>query len=282
MAQYAPACAPAKTVLVEHDITFDLYRQMLAQGDDWELRRQLPRWIAFETDAWKRVDRVVTMSAKDQAMAPASVCLPNGVDLARFRSSPSPPDPHRLLFIGSFAHLPNLLAIDFFLRECWPYLASFAPTLHIVAGARHEYFLDRYSDRVQPDFKHPGIQLDGFVADVRPAYEKAAVVIAPLLVSAGTNIKIMEAMAMSKAVVSTPAGVNGLDLTSGSGVLVANTGGEMAAAIGDLLTNPERRDTLQSQARQTVERRFDWDAIALRQKKMYEELRLGYDNENGA
>ncbi len=282
MAQYAPACAPAKTVLVEHDITFDLYRQMLAQGDDWELRRQLPRWIAFETEAWRRVDRVVTMSSKDQAMVPAAVCLPNGVDLKRFRASSSQPDPRRLLFIGSFAHLPNVLAIDFFLRECWPRLASLAPTLHVVAGARHEYFLGRYRDRVQPDFKQPGIQLDGFVADVRPAYEKAAVVIAPLLASAGTNIKIMEAMAMSKAVVSTPAGVNGLDLTRASGVLVVNGGAEMADVIRDLFTDPERRRTLERQARQTVERRFDWDAIALQQKQMYEELRLSYDNENGA
>ena len=58
----------------------------------------------------------------------------------------------------------------------------------------------------------PGIVVEGFVADVRPAYQRAAVVVAPLVASAGTNIKILEAMAMGKAMVSTPAGVNGLDL----------------------------------------------------------------------
>jgi glycosyltransferase involved in cell wall biosynthesis len=107
---------------------------------------------------------------------------------------------------------------------------------------------------------------------VRPAYEKAAVVIAPLLASAGTNIKVMEAMAMGKAVVSTPAGINGLDLTPGSDVVVVETGVEMAAAIKDLLTNPAKRKSIERRARATVEQKFDWDAIAREQKQMYYEL----------
>ena len=69
MAQYAPDCAPARTILVEHDITYDLYAQMLATGnDDWEIRRQHELWTSFETAAWRQVDRVVTMSEKDRAL----------------------------------------------------------------------------------------------------------------------------------------------------------------------------------------------------------------------
>jgi len=272
MAQYAVDCGPAKTVLVEHDITLDLYQQLLAQGEDWEVRRQLQRWTTFETAAWKQVDRVVTMSRKDQAIAPGSVCLPNGVDLQRFRPVSSPPDSRRVLFIGSFAHLPNLMAMDFFVRECWPALHPLGATLHVISGSRHEYFLERYRDRVQPDLRQPWVELEGFVADVRPAYERAAVVVAPLLASAGTNIKIMEAMAMGKAIVSTPAGVNGLDLTAGHDVVVVNTGAEMADAVRDLLENPEKRRLIEEHARETVERRFDWDEIAREQKRLYEEL----------
>ena len=272
MAQYAAACKPAKTILVEHDITLDLYQQLLAQGEDWEVRRQLHRWTAFETAAWRQVDRVVTMSGKDQAMVPGSACLANGVDLDRFRPSASQPDPRRLLFIGSFAHLPNLMAIDFFLRECWPLLTTLGTTLHVIAGSRHEYFLERYRDRVQPPLDQPRVELEGFVSDVRPAYERAAVVVAPLLASAGTNIKIMEAMAMGKAIVSTPAGVNGLDLTPGEDVVVVNTGPEMAAAIRHLIENPETRRALESHTRKTVERRFNWDEIAEEQARLYSEL----------
>ncbi len=280
MAQYAADCAPAKTILVEHDVTLDLYQQLLAQGDDWELRRQLERWIRFETAAWRRVDRVVTMSEKDRALVLAHalvVCLPNGVDLERFRATGGAPEPRRLLFIGSFAHLPNVLAVDFFLREVWPQLKARGAALHIIAGGRHQYYLDRYKDRVQPDLAQPdlaqqGIEIEDFVADVRPAYERATLVVAPLVASAGTNIKIMEAMAMGKAVVSTPAGINGLDLNPGTDVMVAKTGDGMTRAILDLLDNPARRQDMEREARSTVERSFGWDVIARRQKQLYEEL----------
>jgi glycosyltransferase involved in cell wall biosynthesis/GT2 family glycosyltransferase len=281
MAQYAADCAPAKTVLVEHDVTLDLYQQLLAQGDDWELGHQLERWVRFETAAWLQVDRVVTMSDKDRALilghglpAAKTLCLPNGVDLERFRPAARAPDPRRLLFIGSFAHLPNVLAVDFFLREAWPQLKTGGATLHIIAGARHQYYLDRYRDRVEPELLQPGIEIEDFVADVRPAYERATLVVAPLVASAGTNIKIMEAMAMGKAIVSTPAGINGLDLNPGSDVLVANTGTEMARAILDLLRDPARRQAIEREARFTVECKFDWDVIARRQRQLYEELVL--------
>ncbi len=279
MAQYAADCAPAKTVLVEHDVTFDLYRQLLAQGDDWELRRQLERWIPFETAAWRDVDCVVTMSEPDRQLAishgvlPAhAACIANGVDLERFQPSGPPSDARRLLFIGSFAHLPNVLALDYFLREVWPRIQPLGPSLHIIAGSRYSYFLERYRDRVQLDLTGPGIEVDDFVADVRPAYRRAAIVVAPLVASAGTNIKIMEAMAMGKAIVSTPAGINGLDLDPGRDVIVAATPEEMARAIGELFENPAARESLEREARRTVERDFDWNTIAARQNKLYRRL----------
>lgn len=274
MAQYASDCRPARTVLVEHDITFDLYEQLLRQDGDWEVRRQLERWRRFETQAWRAVDCVVTMSDKDRAVVRGARAetLPNGVDLTRFRPSGRDPDPNRILFIGSFAHLPNLLAVDFFLREVWPSLAAARPTLHIIAGSRHRYFMDHYRDRVQVDLDREGIEVEDFVSDVRPAYERAALVVAPLTASAGTNIKILEAMAMGKAIVSTPAGINGLDLAPGSEVLVTPAGAEMAAAVVDLFRDRERRRALERQARATAEARYGWDVIARKQKKLYESL----------
>jgi GT2 family glycosyltransferase/glycosyltransferase involved in cell wall biosynthesis len=272
MAQYAADCGPARTILVEHDITLDLYQQLLEQGEDWELRRQFRRWSQFETAAWTRVDRVVTMSEKDRktAQSARAVCLPNGVDLQRFHPSSIEPEPRRILFIGSFAHLPNVLAVDFFLREAWPALEAAGAALHIIAGRQHQYYLDYYRDKVRVELQRPGIEVEDFVADVRAAYDRAEVVIAPLVASAGTNIKIMEAMAMGKAVVSTPAGINGLDLDDA--VMVAKTGAEMAAAIRALIDDPPSRRALEKRAREKVERDYDWDAIAASQKRLYEEL----------
>src|SRR5579872_6641915 len=113
MAQYARDCAPARTVLVEHDITYDLYAQMLAREEDWETRRQYTRWLKFEKQAWGAVDRVVVMSARDSTAIDGSVVIPNGVDLKRFTPSQCVPEPRRLLFVGSFAHKPNVLALEF-------------------------------------------------------------------------------------------------------------------------------------------------------------------------
>ncbi|MEO7144473.1 MAG: glycosyltransferase, partial [Bryobacteraceae bacterium] len=273
MAAYAGDCAGTRTILVEHDITFDLYAQMLKQKDDWETRREWKRWARFERAAWKHFDCVVTMSEKDRRTVTGvrSVCLPNGVDLERFRPSGGAPEPDRLLFIGSFAHFPNVLAIEFFLREAWPELARRGARLHIIAGSRHRYFLERH--RTHLDLDQPGIEVEDFVSDVRPAYERAMVAIAPLVASAGTNIKIVEAMVMGKAIVSTPAGVNGLDVTPGRDVVIARTGPEMAGMIASLLDHPEERQTLEREARHTVERQYDWDAIARQQAELYHSLR---------
>jgi glycosyltransferase involved in cell wall biosynthesis len=269
LAQYAPDCAPARTILVEHDITFDLCQQLLRFDDRWEARRELGLWREFETGAWRTVDRVVTMSEQDRRMVTSTpaVTLANGVDLERFRpevGQASWPVTRRILFIGSFAHRPNVMAVEFFLNEVWHLLHEVS--LHIIAGARHEQYT------VAADVAQPGITLDGFVADVRPAYQRAALVVAPLVASAGTNIKVLEAMAMGKAVVSTPAGVNGLDLTPGEDFVLVRTAQEMADAIEKLLTQPAGRAHIEAAARARVERDYSWDSIARAQSALYREL----------
>jgi GT2 family glycosyltransferase/glycosyltransferase involved in cell wall biosynthesis len=263
MAQYAPDCAPAKTILVEHDITFDLYAQLLARPETsgYETRRQHELWKRFETAAWRQVDRVVTMSDQDRARIAGAVTIPNGVDLDRFQPSETVPEPRRLLFIGSFRHRPNVLAVRFFLREVFPKLRDV--TLHVIAGPEHERFWD---------LRHAGVEVQGFVADVRPAYRRAAVVIAPLVASAGTNVKILEAMAMGKAIVSTEAGIHGLTLERGRDLIVTNDPAAMAAAIARLLEDRAARAELERRARLTVEQRYGWDAIAREQRALYEGL----------
>jgi len=264
MAQYAPDCGSAATILVEHDITYDLYAQMLANQEDWENRRQFHRWVPFEQAAWGSVTRVVTMSEQDRRKIPGSAAIPNGVDLERFRPSSDAPVPRRLLFIGSFAHRPNVLAIEFFLREVRPLLKGV--TLHVIAGRDYTRFWD---------LQQEGVEVEGFVSDVRPAYHRATAVIAPLVASAGTNIKILEAMAMGKAIVSTESGIHGLALDPGRDVLIANQPGEFAAAVHRLLDSPAEREAVETHARRSAEERYGWDAIAREQKKLYELLLRG-------
>lgn len=282
MAQYADACHPAKTILVEHDITFDLQQQLLATSPGsgparMELEQQLRKWRAFETAAWSTVDCVVAMSAKDAQSVSARwvACLPNGVDCDRFQPSASEPDVRRLLLIGSFAHLPNLLALEYFVNEIWPKLGP-GYTLHVIGGARHDYYLDYFRDRISVDLNQPGIEIEGFVADVRGAYNRAAIVLAPLTASAGTNIKVLEAMAMGKAIVSTEAGVNGIDITPNHDFLLSESPAQMAEQISALATDSALRKSIERNARQTA-MLYDWRSIGQRQAALYESLRTPRD-----
>ena len=275
MALYAEDCEPLPTLLVEHDVTIDLYAQLHAQRGDWETAEQLKRWRTFETKAWGDVSCVVTMSGRDAKMIEGSqrtVVLPNGVDPDWFRPSRQEHEPKRILFIGSFAHLPNLMALRFFMEESWPALRRAGARLHVIAGADPEYWLNLYKDRISIDPSGPDIELEAFVADVRPAYARASVVIAPLLASAGTNIKILEAMAMGKAIVSTAAAVHGLDIEPDSDVVIATTGEEIVREVQALFEDPDRRQRLERRARNTAERRFDWQVIGRRQAELYRSM----------
>jgi glycosyltransferase involved in cell wall biosynthesis len=104
--------------------------------------------------------------------------------------------------------------------------------------------------------------MHGFVSDLLPLYETAHIVAAPLPLSAGTNIKVMEALACQRAVVSTPVGVQGLGLKHQSDAIICELGEEFAAAICSLIENPEMRDEIARRGRATAEARFGWNAIA--------------------
>lgn len=275
MGLYADDCRGTPTVLVEHDVTVDLYRQLLQERDAWETREQFRRWERFERALWGKVACVVAMSQRDAAMIEGArriEVLENGVDLERFSPAAEEPEPRRLLFIGSFAHLPNLLGLEAFLRLAWPRLRAAGSKLHIISGADPEHYLDLYKDRVQVSLDDSRIEWESYVADVRPAYRRAEIVVAPLLASAGTNIKILEAMAMGKAVAGTPAAFHGLEVEDGLDALIVAGVEEMADALLRLMEAPEARKAMERAARRTAEARYGWDSIARRQAELYESL----------
>ena len=111
-----------------------------------------------------------------------------------------------------------------------------------------------------------------FVSDVRPLYHEANLVVVPTLESAGTNVKVLEAMAMGRAVVSTLSGCAGLGVEHGVDVWIANGAAEFADGIGKLLADSELRTKIAAAGRALVEKRFDWRAIGLRQREMIREL----------
>ena len=189
--------------------------------------------------------------------------VPNGVDIERFQAVPEPAgEPLEVLFVGSFRHLPNLLAFEYLQREILPHLPGVR--LRVVAGPEYEKYWKGTTDR--------RTTVEGFVSDLRPHYARAAVVVVPLTVSAGTNIKVMEAMACGRPVVSTPVGVAGLDLVDGEEVLIAREPAAFVGALQRLLADGSLRRRIGVNARRAVVERFSWEYCARRAGEMYDAL----------
>jgi glycosyltransferase involved in cell wall biosynthesis len=261
-------------ILVEHDVTFDLFSQIARREPTLAARWDLFRWRRFEQRAVRRFRRVVVMSKKDaELLGPAANCavVENGVDLARFSSEPERPG-RQLLFIGSFRHFPNIAAYRFFAERVWPLLRDKFPesSVAVVCGPDHLTYWRAFTDSAEPA-ADPRIRMLGFVEDVRPLYLEANVVLVPTTVSAGTNIKVLEAMAMRRAVVSTTSGCAGLGLLHGHSVWIGDTPEAFAAGIATLLADPERRADIADAAYAHAARHFDWQAIGEKQRNLFTE-----------
>jgi glycosyltransferase involved in cell wall biosynthesis len=274
LAAFREHAAGVPSILVEHDLTLGLYRQLAQHEPSESADREYERWLAFEQRWLKPYEGVWTVSDDERQgavrygdrRADRTFTIPNGVDTVRFQACNAALAQPEILYVGSFRHLPNILGFEQLCAEIMPRVwASFPDAvLRVVAGPSHERFRRMLRPgRVPPRDDVDGrVQLLGFVEDLRPFYERAAVVVAPLAVSSGTNIKVLEAMACGKAVVSMPAGCAGLGLRDGHDIFVRDDGPEFAKAICELLSRPALRQQLGSNARRTAETRFDWDAIA--------------------
>ena len=273
------SAAGVPAILVEHDITYGLYRQLAEAEPGRKSRREYARWLAFETRWLRDYDAVWTVCETDRREAIGTggrqpgrtFNIPNGVDIRRFTPVAPASAPLDILFVGSFRHLPNVRAFEALSSGIMPLVWARFPqaVLRVVAGPRHEWFWKHNRRRNPTGGLDRRIQMHGFVEDLRPMYAEAAVVVAPLVVSAGTNIKILEAMACGKPIVSTEPGCSGLELADNADLLIRDGAEPFAAAVCELLAQPELRRQIGARARQTAEERFSWTALAARAMESY-------------
>ncbi len=269
-------CAPGvPAILVEHDLTFSLYRQLAESNPTKAAWSEYARWLAFERKWLSTYEGVWTVSDEDreQAMqhgmrlAERTFSIANGVDIERFRPLETETEAPEIFYVGSFRHLPNIIGFEKLRDEIMPRVWAKQPNarLRVVAGPDHERYWHQLGRTASLSALDPRIQVHGFVEDLRPLYARASVVAIPLDVSAGTNIKVLEAMACGKAIVSTPVGCAGLHLRDGYDIAIRNDWAAFSETLCELLHG----SPLGARARRTVENHFSWAAIADRAYESY-------------
>jgi glycosyltransferase involved in cell wall biosynthesis len=182
--------------------------------------------------------------------------VPTGVDTDYFRPSGTPARATELVFTGSMDWLPNQDAMRYFCRHVLPLVRANEP------GARLTIVGRSPTPAVLSLAKEAGVRVTGRVDDVRPYMDDAAVYIVPLRIGGGTRLKIFEAMAMGKAVVSTTVGAEGLPVADGEHLLIADEPQSFADAVVRVIRDRGQRERLGSAARALVLERYDWSAVA--------------------
>jgi polysaccharide biosynthesis protein PslH len=253
-------------VLFQHNAEARLLERHAERDPSWLRRRYMAaqhrKMRRFEGGYGTQFDAVIAVSELDrQAFErdygwPCVRAIDTAVDLDYFRPAGRPEQPNRVVFIGSMDWLPNQDGVQFFLHDVWPRIRARQPDATFqVVGRDPPATLRRLSGR-------NGVEVAGTVPDVRPYLDEAAVVVVPILVGGGTRLKIYEAMAMGKAIVSTTIGAEGLVYTPGEHLLVADEPTAFADAVVNLLKAPQLRSQLGESARRLVNDCFSAETVA--------------------
>ena len=191
--------------------------------------------------------------------------IPNGVDVESFQ--PGGGETEGCVFVGGTSWFPNRDGLEWFAAEILPELDRRQWNSHVTwVGRATGEEQERYNAM-------PGLRLTGYVEDIRPYVQSAACFIVPLRVGGGTRLKVLDAWAMGKAVVTTRLGSEGLDARHGENVLFAETPGEFSDAIIQVLRNADLRRRLEAGARETAVRLYSWEGMGQRMAELYEEVR---------
>ncbi len=274
LSTYLPMLAGLPTACVHHNVESALLRRraQTTPGPAGLYIGLQARLTEAEERRWcAAIPLNVAVSEIDrealQAVAPGAriIVVPNGVDTRAFTADDRPGK--GIVFVGSHSWQPNRDAMEYF-------CVSVLPLLRAAGLDEPVTWIGRASQPVRQDYeKKYGIQLTGYVDDIRPLVQAAACYIAPLRAGGGTRLKILDAWAMGKAVVSTAVGCEGLDARDSDNILIRDTADGFADAIRNVLRDKALRALLGAGARRTAEKKYDWEVIGRPMLDRYRELR---------
>lgn len=198
----------------------------------------------------------------------ATICVvPNGTDTEFFKPIDGVDEDLSLVFAGSMAWYPNGDAMILFGEKIWPLIKRELPDIQMnLIGSRAPAEVVKLG-QVDSQFK-----VLGFVDDVRPTIARAAVYVVPIRVGGGTRLKILDAMAMGKAIVSHPIGAEGLDVTDGKDIVIAEEPELFAKRVVELVRDVKSRQLISAQARKSVVEKYSWSTIIPKMEQFYQEI----------
>lgn len=268
----------ARLVLDEHNIEFEVFRRM-CEGERSASRRlfhrlEHSRFRRFEQEWWSRVDGCVVTSKREapivRAHAPETptAVVPNGVDLAYFEATSEPFESRTLVFNGILTYRPNLDAAYHLVEDIWPRVVHRCPDAQLTIVGRAESVDRRRLSR-------PGVVLTGEVPDIRPYLRRSAVVAVPIRIGGGTRLKVVEGLAMGKAMVSTSLGSEGVAVRDGEHLLIADDPESFARRVLELFESPGLGETLGRSGRALVENEYSWDLAGTRLEALHHRVVAG-------
>jgi sugar transferase (PEP-CTERM/EpsH1 system associated) len=256
---------PAATVLTHHNIESMLMARRSQVQPGLAARAFLAREAAKLQDAERRIpprfDLNIVMSESDGRaladLAPAarSAVVPNGVDTSYFTPALNRETP-ALIYGGGMNMFANRDAVMYFVTEVWPAIQAVRPDVRFFAVGQ-----DPPRELLALAERDSRIVVTGYVTDIREYIAQAAVYVVPLRVGGGTRLKVLDAMAMGKAMVSSSTGCEGINVAPGEHLLIADTAQAFAEATLALLDDPARRQSLARAARALVEREYGWPVV---------------------
>lgn len=269
LAVYRDLVRGPRTVLTHHNVESHMVLRRAEQEKGalrrHYLRREGRRLADYERRMCGRFDVNVTCSELDSArlreVAPGvrTVAVPNGVDLDYFRPGGGPETPGRLIFAGRLGAYANRRAAQVIAQEIWSRVCARVPEASLdIVGA------DPPPEAVALARSDPRVRAPGFVDDVRPYLDAAEVYVCPITDGGGTKLKVLDALAMGKALVAHPVACEGIDVRDGESVVLAATPEEFAQSIAGLLADPDRRRAVGAAGRRLVAERYGYAAIGRR------------------
>lgn len=266
MARNAIGLDDTPSILFQHNVEAEIFGRHAKSDSSWARRRYMSlQWRKmrhFEAEAGKKFNTVIAVSERDRAIFEQQYGWKNvrtidtAVDVEYFQPNGTLEVPLRVVFLGSMDWLPNEDAVCDFAQNCWPKVIQACPDARFqIVGRNPTPLVRELSNKA-------GIEVVGTVPDVRPYLGEAAVVVVPLRIGGGTRIKIFEAMAMKKAVVSTTLGAEGLAVRDHEHIVLADDHGHFADEIVQLLKSQTTRAQLGANARKIVCEKFGAEKIA--------------------